>query len=86
MNYKNKLPQKWNEREFHQWKRDVGTRLRKAIEVEYGERQMFQFAKDVGISQGSLSEIVNGISLPCAHTLFKITENTTISVQYLLKG
>jgi transcriptional regulator with XRE-family HTH domain len=78
--------QDWTVVEIDQWKADVGQRLRKAITKRYGKRNEYQFAQDIGISQGSLSDIVNGRSSPSALTLLKIKENTTISINYILKG
>lgn len=68
------------------WKLKLGQRLRRAIEKRYGRRSECRFAKDIQISQGSLSDILNGRSQPCALTLLKISEKTTISVKYLLRG
>lgn len=86
MSYKDKLPQKWTERECAEWKMDVGKRLRIAVDSQYGDRKQYEFAKDVGISQGSLSEIINGISTPSSLTLLKIIENSDIDVIDILKG
>lgn len=86
MSYKNKKAKNWTPREYAQWKKDLGDRLRKSIDLEYGERRQFKFAKDVGISQGSLSEIINGISTPSALTLMKIMERSEIDVVRLLRG
>ena len=86
MSYWKKQAKKWNRREYADWKIDVGARLFNAIEKEYGERKMFVFAKNVGISQGSLSEIINGISTPSALTLMKIMENSDIDIAHLLRG
>ena len=40
----------------------------------------YQFAKVIGISQGSLSDIENEKSLPSADTLAKIEKKTTLNI------
>jgi len=46
----------------------------------------FQFAKKIGISQGSLSEQENDISLPSAKTLKGLCLKTDINIHWLLTG
>ncbi len=75
-----------NDLDIAQWKKEVGERLRVAIIRIYGKRQAYQFAKHIGISQGSLSDITNGVSSPSALTLLKIHQNSTINIIKLLKG
>jgi len=86
MNYQNFLPQMWKPKHVEQWRIDMGQRLRVLIKVKYGKRKEHVFAEEIGISQGSLSEILNGISTPSALTLLKIIENTNMSVIYILRG
>jgi transcriptional regulator with XRE-family HTH domain len=80
------MPQDWDEAERKEWQIDMGKRLREVIKGKYGYRKEYLFAKDIGISQGSLSEIISGISTPSALTLLKIMENTDINVNYILRG
>lgn len=77
-------PEQWREGDYHQWKKEVGQRLRLAIKKRYGKRRECEFANEIGVSQGSLSEIINGISAPSALTLFKIQFHTTINISRLL--
>ena len=44
------------------------------------------FAKQIGISQGSLSDIENGKTKPSADTLAKIVRHTDIDAAWLLTG
>lgn len=67
------------------WKKAVGKELRKQIIKHYGEQRECDFAKDIGISQGSVSEIVNGISSPSGLTLKLIDEFTDINPMKLLR-
>ena len=76
----------WKPNHVEQWRGAMGQRLREIIKVKYGTRKEHQFAEEIGISQGSLSEILNGISTPSALTLLKIMENTNMSVTYILRG
>jgi len=68
------------------WRVGVGARLRKAITNRYGARCENKFAKDIGISQGSLSEICRGLTTPSAFTLYKIDLHSTINIKQLLRG
>jgi len=68
------------------FKKDVGKRLREWITNHYGERREYKFANQIGISQGTLSEILNGISSPSAETLVSIQEKTELSILWLLTG
>jgi len=68
------------------WRAGVGVRLRKAIKNRYGNRCENKFAKDIGISQGSLSEICRGLTTPSALTLHKIDLYSTINIKQLLRG
>ncbi len=86
MNYQDIPPQDWTEEQYRQWRKDLGQRLRRAIEKRKGKRKEKEFAEDVDISQGSLSEIISGKSTPSAFTLLKIDQNSTISMIYLLRG
>jgi len=65
-------------------KKELGPRLRKSIVKYYGRKQEHNFARLLGISQGSLSEVLNSISLPSATTLQKIGQRTQVSVTWLL--
>lgn len=71
-------------KQVDKWKKEVGQRLRDAIKLYYGYRQECVFAELVGISQGSLSDILNGKSSPSALTLKKIGEKTNIDILKLL--
>lgn len=67
------------------WKLALGKDLRKQIIKHYGENSEWEFARDIGISQGSVSEIVNGISAPSGLTLKLIDEHTKINIMRLLR-
>lgn len=84
--YKQWYPQDWDDKDIASWKRDMGIRLCTAIEATRGYRKEYLFAKEIGISQGSLSDIINGRSTPSALTLLKIMENTDFNIEYILKG
>ena len=86
MTCKNKEPREWTDQEKDQWKKEVGQRLRETINRYYGDRSENTFAKDIGISQGSLSDILNGNSAPSALTLLKMMRNTSIGIELLLGG
>ena len=70
--YSDKNPKDWTSRQKADWQNDMGKRLRELIEDAYGYRQEYKFAKEIGISQGSLSDILNGKSTPSAYTLVKM--------------
>ena len=72
LHYTQKSPKNWTDRQKAQWQEDLGQRLRDKITDQYGYRQEYVFAKAIGISQGSLSDIINGKSLPSAYTLIKM--------------
>ena len=76
----------WKPRDVDQWRKDMGKRLRELIKAKYGYRQEKVFAEEIGMSQGSVSDIINGKATPHALTLLKIMENTNMSVTYILKG
>jgi transcriptional regulator with XRE-family HTH domain len=44
----------------------------------------YQLAKKIGISQGSLSDIENGKSLPSADTIAKLYQHTNLNIIWLL--
>lgn len=71
-------------KQIDQWKREVGKRLRRCIAMVHGRRKEYRFAKFIGISQGSLSDILNGKSSPSALTLKYIAEKTDIDIVKLL--
>ena len=71
-------------KQIDQWKREVGERLREEIKHDFGYRKEYQFAEYIGISQGSLSDILNGKSSPSALTLKYIAEKTPINIVKLL--
>jgi len=73
LHHTKKRPQYWTERQKAEWQKEMGQRLREAIEAEYGYRQEYVFAKAIGISQGSLSDIISGKSTPSAYTLVKMS-------------
>jgi len=68
------------------FKKEVGKRLRDEITSMFGERCENVFASRIGISQGSLSDILNGHSSPSARTLFLITTYSRINIRWLLTG
>lgn len=68
------------------FKKRVGKRLRAEIKLNFGSRKEFKFAKQIRISQGSLSDILNGHSSPSAETLVKIHNQGRINMMYLLTG
>lgn len=61
-------------KKYTEWKIAVGKALRLEIEKRYGERKEYLFAKKMGIGQGSLSDICNGVSSPSAWTLKRLDE------------
>ena len=73
LHHTKKKPRYWTERQKAEWQKEIGRRLREAIEAEYGYRQEYVFAKAIGISQGSLSDIISGKSTPSAYTLVKMS-------------
>ena len=73
--------------EREQWQKEVGQRLRAAIKKKYGPKREQYFANEImDMSQGSLSEILNGINAPHSITLFKLATRTNINVIKILKG
>lgn len=60
----------------------IGTRLRK-WRKSCGLKG-YELAKNIGISQGSLSDIENNKSLPSAETLIKLYKVTEINIIWLL--
>jgi len=46
----------------------------------------YQFAKTIGISQGSLSDIENENSLPSADTIAKLHQTTPVNIIWVLLG
>lgn len=44
----------------------------------------YQLAKKIGVSQGSLSDIENGKSLPSADTIAKLYQHTNLNIIWLL--
>lgn len=44
----------------------------------------YQFAEQIGISQGSLSDIENNNALPSADTLIRIHRTTTVNIIWVL--
>lgn len=71
-------------KQIDKWKHKVGYKLRLAIFDRLGYRKEYKFAKLIGISQGSLSDILNGNSAPSALTLKYISEKTDIDIVKLL--
>lgn len=69
----------------NKWKKALGKELRKQIVKHYGENSEFEFAHDIGISQSSVSEILNGITSPSGLTLKLIDQFTKINVMKLLR-
>ncbi len=64
--------------------KNVGTRIRtwrKSIPMK-----SFELAKLLGVSQGSLSEIENNLSLPSATTIAAFYEYTDLSIVWMLTG
>jgi len=62
----------------------MGQRLRAYRKSK--ESKGYQFAKKIGISQGSLPELENEISLPSAKTLKGLCLKTDINIYWLLTG
>jgi len=62
----------------------IGQRL-KAWRKESG-LTLVQLSKKISVSQGSLSDQENGISLPSSTTLQKMCLRTDINVHWLLTG
>jgi len=69
-----KSPIDWTDRQKDQWQQAVAYRLREMIADLYGKRSEYKFAKAIGISQGSLSDILNGHSMPSAYTMVKMAD------------
>ena len=66
------------------FKRAVGKRLknyRKSLELN-----VVNLAHKIKISQGTLSELENGITAPSAHTLANLSLYTDIDIIWLLTG
>ena len=60
----------------------IGTRLREWRKSS--GLKGYELAKNIGISQGSLSDIENNKSLPSAETLIKLYKVTEINIIWLL--
>ena len=60
----------------------IGTRLRKWRKSN--GLKVYELAKNIGVSQPSLSDIENNKSLPSAETLIKLYKTTDISIIWLL--
>lgn len=65
-------------------KTGIGPRMRVWRKDEH--LKGYEFAKLIGISQGSLSDIENNKSDPSAHTLVKFLTRTDVDWQWLLTG
>lgn len=63
---------------------DIGYRI-KSIRKEMNLNQS-QFARNIGISQGNLSEIEMGNSNPSAETLIAIKVKHNVNLNWLLTG
>ncbi|MCY9733585.1 helix-turn-helix domain-containing protein [Paenibacillus alvei] len=63
---------------------EIGYRI-KCIRKENNLNQS-QFAKNIGISQGNLSEIEMGNSKPSAETLISIRNQYNVNLNWLLTG
>ena len=57
--------------EKQEWNREVGA-LFHATRMKYQPTSQVQFANDLGISQGYLSQIENGVRTPSSTTLAKL--------------
>lgn len=64
----------------------AGSRIRRWRKSKKPEMKSFHLAKLIKISQGSLSDIENGKSLPSAATIVGFIENTDINVRWMLTG
>ena len=84
--YKEKHAVIWTTKQKEHWSRDVAEGLREMIKDQYGYRADYKFAADIGISQGSLSDLLNGHSLPAAYTLVKMADVLGTTVGEILKG
>ena len=69
---------------IEKFKRAVGKRLR-SYRKTLG-LNVVNFAHKIKISQGTLSELENGISAPSAHTLANLSLYTDADVVWLLTG
>lgn len=76
-----------NEKEIAQLRIEIGERLRRVIRDTYGPHREQYFANEVlKISQGSLSDIINGKYFPAGTTLYKIMTLTDLDVYYIMTG
>lgn len=66
-------------------KKHLGIKLRQYIEVFEGRRKEYEFANRIGISQGSLSDILNGKSWPSCPTLIKLAKYGEINLEEMLE-
>lgn len=64
----------------------VGARLMQWLTKNGYHRQMFKFAAEIGLSQGSLSDLINGKSCPAAATLARFHAYAGIDIVWLLTG
>lgn len=84
--WKTKPIENWNDVDYWAWRIDMGQRLRQRIKKLYGYRKENAFAERIGISQGTLSGILRGISNPSAPTLLKCEMKTPIKAAWILHG
>jgi len=84
--FADKKPVDWTDRQKDQWQQAVAYRLREMIADRHGKRKEYRFAKAIGISQGSLSDLLNGHSMPAAHTLVKMATVLGVNVSDILGG
>lgn len=68
------------------WKREMGRRLRTVSVNYFGKKGQHKFANHLGISQGSLSDLINGVSAPSAETLKALTLRTPVDIRWLITG
>lgn len=66
-------------------KKELGIKLRQYIEALEGHRKEYEFAKRIKISQGSLSDILNGKSWPSCPTLIKLAKFGKIKLEEMLE-
>lgn len=66
-------------------KKRLGEKLRHYIKVFEGPHKEHKFAKRIKISQGSLSDILNGKSYPSCKTLIKMAKYGKVTLEEMLE-
>ncbi len=73
-----------NEQEKDAKKLEIGSRIRELRKRQ--QLSMDDFAKLIGSTSATVSNLENGVSMPGGDTLLRITEATAISADWLLTG